>query len=400
MAKRSDFRTVGENEAGEELEELEGKIKAHRRRIFWGVFCLVLILAAIVVGLELWMALRVYSTYEVRDIVDRQDSGATRYEAFAAGRVEYTNDGIVCRSAADELVWNQSFEMSDPAIDICGDYLAVYDRGGTQIYIMTTSGLCDMVETSMPISKVKIAGQGTVAVIMKEDGVSYVRLYDRKGNSLANGEFFQENGAFPVDIALSSDAQKLAVDMIDISGGDVCSVISFYNFGSVGQNEIDNNVGTYSYDGTLIPEVDYVGADRMVAFSDSGLIIFEGTQKPEPKRTIDYGVQIQSVFHNNKYVGITYSNPDSDGSWKIRVYDMNGTVVMENDTTVAYTDIGFLTNNEVCVRDSYSAELFTVHGIRKFSYTFDDEVCSILSGTDRQNYTFIFDSEIDEVRLK
>ena len=30
------------------------------------------------------------------------------------------------------------------------------------------------------------------------------------------------------------------------------SVIAFYNFGSVGQNEIDNNVSTYKYENQLI----------------------------------------------------------------------------------------------------------------------------------------------------
>lgn len=37
---------------------------------------------------------------------------------------------------------------------------------------------------------------------MKEDDVSYVRLYDKKGQELASGEFYQEKGSFPVDIAL------------------------------------------------------------------------------------------------------------------------------------------------------------------------------------------------------
>ena len=51
---------------------------------------------------------------------------------------------------------------------------------------------------------------------MKEDDVSYVRLYDKKGQELASGEFYQEKGSFPVDIALAPDAQKLAVDMLDV----------------------------------------------------------------------------------------------------------------------------------------------------------------------------------------
>ena len=119
---------------------------------------------------------------------------------------------------------------------MCEQYLAVYDRGGTFIYIMSERGLVKKIETATPIERVCVARQGTVAVLMKEDDVSYVRLYDKKGQELASGEFYQEKGSFPVDIALAPDAQKLAVDMLDVTKGKTCSTVTFYNFGSVGQN--------------------------------------------------------------------------------------------------------------------------------------------------------------------
>ena len=77
---------------------------------------------------------------------------------------------------------------------------------------MSERGLVKKIETATPIERVCVARQGTVAVLMKEDDVSYVRLYDKKGQELASGEFYQEKGSFPVDIALAPDAQKLAVD--------------------------------------------------------------------------------------------------------------------------------------------------------------------------------------------
>ncbi len=399
MANKTDFKTVPDS--GEELEQIEEQVKKHRRKTFGRVMSTVLLLVIALIGVQLWTALRSYSSYEVVSLVERRDSGTTKYGSFLGHRVEYSNDGIVYYRAGDTPAWNQSFEMTSPEIDVCGSYLVVYDAGGTSIYIMAESGLSKKIETSMPLSRVCIAGQGTIAALMKEGGVSYVRLYDRKGKDLANGEFFQENGTFPMDIALSPDAQKLAVCMLDVNAGNVCSVISFYNFGSVGQNEIDNNVGTYRYEDVLIPEIDYVSAERMVAFSNSGAILFEGAQKPAPKRTIEYGEKVESVFHSNKYMGITYPNPDTEeGSWHIRVYDMNGSVVMENDTKIAYTRIEFLDNNEICVRNLHQCELFTIHSIRKFSYTFDEELYKILSGKSSQNYTFVLDGTTEEVRLK
>ena len=322
MASKRDFKTVETDSI--ELEEIDAQVRKHRRKTFGHVVRVLILLAIVMVGVQLWTALRSYSSYEVRSITERQDSKATRYATFLSKCIEYSNDGIIYWGEDEELLWNQSFEMNSPVLDICEKYLAIYDQGGTSIYIMTESGLVQKIETSMPIDRVCIANQGTVAVLMKENAVAYVRLYGSNGKELANGEFFQEKGSFPVDIALSNDAQKLAVDMVDVNAGSVCSVISFYNFGSVGQNEIDNNVGTYTYEGVLIPEIDFVSADRMVAISNEGFIVFEGEQKPEQKRKVTYEVEAQSVFHNNKYVGLTYSNPDTEGSWHIKVYDMNG----------------------------------------------------------------------------
>lgn len=100
--------------------------------------------------------------------------------------------------------------------------------------------------------------------------------------------------------------------MIDVSGGKTDSVISFYNFGSVGQNEIDNNVGTYKYENQLIPEIAYVSDSRMVAVSDKSIMVFDGSQKPKLKQTIKLEKLIDSVFYNNKYIGVAYSNNDKN----------------------------------------------------------------------------------------
>lgn len=58
--------------------------------------------------------------------------------------------------------------MADPQIDICEDYLTIYDRKGTMIYIMTKEGILGGIETTMPIQQVRVAAQGTVAVLMKK----------------------------------------------------------------------------------------------------------------------------------------------------------------------------------------------------------------------------------------
>lgn len=393
--KKKGFKTLETD-----YDELDQQLWEHRRKIIKRSIQILAGLVIVVVLIELIAALRNFDEYEVRDVVERSSSGAMQYEAFGDYMLEYSNDGISCVTKSRDIVWNQSFEMTTPKVRICGGYLVVYDATGTKLFILTKSGLEKSIEVSSPIQTVCIANQGTVAVLMKEDQQSQIKLYDKKGNELANGKFYGDKGGFPIDIALSYDGKKLAVDMVDVSKGKVSTTISFYNFGSVGQSEIDNNVGTYTFDGLLVPKIDYISNSQMIAMGTGKMLVFEGSQKPELAKEIDIEEEVLSYFHNEKYVGIVYDNVEVENSWHIKVMDLRGKTIMENDTDVAYDNIEFLSNNEICVRNATQCEIFTIHSIRKFTYEFDKELVKVFATNRDPYYAFIFKDTIEEVRLK
>lgn len=396
----ADVKKKGFETLETDYEELDEQIRDHRKHIIKRVLQIILIIATLIIGVELAYALRNYSDYDVQEMLDRTRGATTQYQMFGDRLLEYSNDGISCMDGNHEIVWNQSFEMTTPKVEICGDYLVVYDASGTKLFILTKSGLVKALEMNSPIQTVCIANQGTIAVLMKEDQESQVKLFDKKGNELANGKFYGDKGGFPVDIALSYDGTKLAVDLVDVTKGQLNTTISFYNFGSVGQSEIDNNVGTYTIEGVLIPEIDYISNSRMIGIGTGKILVFDGTQKPELSREIYIEEEILSVFHNEKYIGIVYDNVEVENSWHIKVMDMRGNTIMENDTTIPYDEIGFLSNNEICVMNATQCEIFTTHSIKKFSYEFDKELYKVFAGNTRQNYTFIFKDTIEEVTLK
>ena len=290
--------------------------------------------------------------------------------------------------------------MAKPTIDMCEDYLVIYDKKGTQIYIMTSQGLVSNIETTMTIEQVSIAAQGTVAVLMGDQSNSYLVVYDKNGKELVNGAIYGEDGGYPIAIALSNDAIKLAVSMLDINDGNVKTTIAFYNFGSVGENEIDRIVSANSFSDMVIPQLDFVSDDRMVAYGDSEIAIFEGTQKPKLAQEIPLTGEAKSIFNNNKYVGVVYSNNDEKLTHHVAVYDMHGFTVMEKDFSQEYTEIGFLSNNEVCILNDHSCDIYTVRGIYKFHYDFDEELYKFISGGTGLNYTIILENSTEKVRLK
>lgn len=390
------FRTVEDAD----MEDYKQKIKEHRRKVLKRTAVFLLLIFLIATGIGLFMAFRHYVDFDVRSAVERSDSEATQFAEFQNNILKYSNDGAFYTDTDNELIWNQTYEMSNPRIDICQKYLAIYDKKGTGIYILTASELQGKIETTMPIEQVCVASQGTVAVLMKKGEVSYLALYDREGNNLAQGAIHGEKGGYPIAIALSHDAIKLAVSMLDISDGSVKSTVAFYNFGSVGQNEIDNCVGVNTFSDMVIPELEFTSNDHMVAFGDSKIIVFEGTQKPQMTVEIPLEKDAKSIFYNEKYVGVVNSNDDEAVTHHLLVYGMDGDLVMEKDFALEYTRIEFLSNNEICIRNETACDIYTVRGIYKFHYEFDRTLYQILPGGMGLNYTFVLYDSTEKIRLK
>ena len=390
------FHTVEEPD----MEEYERKLREHRVKVVRRTIILIVTVLAVSAGLWVFMALRHYENFDVGSSVDRADTEATKFADFGGNILKYSNDGAFYTDTANELIWNQTYEMAKPTIDMCEDYLAIYDKKGTQIYIMTSQGLVSNIETTMTIEQVSIAAQGTVAVLMGDQSNSYLVVYDKNGKELVNGAIYGEDGGYPIAIALSNDAIKLAVSMLDINDGNVKTTIAFYNFGSVGENEIDRIVSANSFSDMVIPQLDFVSDDRMVAYGDSEIAIFEGTQKPKLAQEIPLTGEAKSIFNNNKYVGVVYSNNDEKLTHHVAVYDMHGFTVMEKDFSQEYTEIGFLSNNEVCILNDHSCDIYTVRGIYKFHYDFDEELYKVISGGTGLNYTIILENSTEKVRLK
>lgn len=390
------FHTVEETD----MKEYKQKLREHRLRVLRNVAVTVFILLLIIAGAGIFMALRHYEDFDILSSVERADTEATRFEEFQGNILKYSNDGAFYTYTDNELIWNQTYEMSDPQIDVCGEYLTIYDRKGTMIYIFTKEGLQGSIETTMAIDEVCVAAQGTVAVLMKKEAAGYIALYDKTGGNLAQGEIHGEKGGYPIAIALSQDAIKMAVSMLDINGGTVKSTVAFYNFGSVGQNEIDNCVGVSSFDDMVIPELEFTSNDRMAAFGDSKIIFFEGTQKPQMTAEISLDKQAQSIFYNDYYIGIVNGSGDETVTQHVTVYNMNGNTVMEKDIAEEYTDIEFLSGDEICIRNENVCDIYTIRGIYKFHYEFNGELYKVIPGASGLNYTFILNNTTEKVRLK
>ena len=388
------FRTVEVDR-----EDMDKKLRAHRRKVAALVIFVLLLLAIAAIVTYIYYENKIYSSYDVISSTTRSDTSASDFTEFQGKLLKCTNDGAVYTDLAGNLIWNQTYEMDRPLVETCGNYVAIYEVNGTQVYILDTVNLQGSIHTTMPIQKISIAAQGTVAILMENEGTSYLQLYDKTGAQLASGELHVQNSGYPLNLALSENGEKLAVSMLDINDGSVKTVIAFYNFGTVGQNSIDKIVSSYTYADMVIPQIRYLAEDTMVAFGNDRVILFTGAQKPTEETSIELKEEVKSIFYDEAHFGLIYDAVDGKNH-RLEYYDISGKQIMDINFDTDYTKVEILANGELCILGENSCEIFNTRGIRKFQYDFQEHLYQILSGRIQTDYVFLLEGETQKVKLR
>ncbi len=383
-----------------DVKEMNQKIHRHRRRILLLTALVAVVALGTMTGVYLYIQNKSYTDYEILHKVRRKDSEGTLFTSFEDNVIKYSKDGASCINGENHLIWNQTYEMQSPMVDTCEGYAVIADRKGEHVYIMDQKGPCGEIKTVMPIQRVRVANQGTVAILMEQNGTGYIHLYDRQGKFLAEGELHTENTGYPLDISISNDGRKLAVSLLDVNQGTVKTTLNFYHFGAAGQKEIDNIVGQYSYEDLVVPKVEFLSNDVLVAFGNGKAVIFEGEQKPKVKAEIVSKSEIRSIFYNEAYVGFVFANENTKNSYRMQVFDLKGTEILVKDFNMEYQEIQFLDRDEICVRTDLECAIFTLRGVEKFHGNFKKNIWKVTSAGSIRDYTFWAEGETQKIRLK
>lgn len=387
-----------------DMAEMNRKIREHRLKIVkWilagtgSILLIILILYAIA-------QIRTYDSHEELSSAKRADTSATTFVTFCGKILKYGNDGVSYTDCSNHLIWSQAYEMINPMLTVSKKYAALADERGTMIYILDAKGLCGKIETAWPIVRIGIADQGTIAILSEEKGTSHLKLCDKTGKELAEGELHVEKNGFPLDIAISPNGEKLAVSMLNVQEGTVKSVISFYHFGSAGQKKTNNIVGTKEYQDTVIPQIEYIENDKMIAVGDQKLLIFEEAKKPKEKKEIKYDSRLRTFFRNDKYFGLILDNESSpdkkNETYHLIAYDSRGAVVKEINFSRTYRKAEFLDNGEICLLNDNECTIFTLRGVEKYHEIWNRSVYKVLSESGFANYRFIMEGETVSVKLR
>ncbi len=340
-------------------------VKQHRLKTVKRWSIVVVLVAMIAVGTFLLVKNHSYTSINKAASYTNETADNNKYIQFQEGIVRYSRDGIVYLNRKNEEQWIQSCQMKNPVVDVNNEVFAVADNGGNSILVFTEEGLKGEMETTLPIEKVSVSGQGIVSAILKNESSPMIVSYDATGNILVEQHVTVNSTGYPLALDMSEDGNTLAVSFLSVKDGKIKSKVAFYNFGDTGKTKTDNEVGMEEYDGTIIPELFFMDDSTSVAVGDSSFVIYSGQEKPRKMKEVKIDQEIKSVFHTEKYIGFVLLNKDKSG-YEARLYDKSGKQVMNKDFSGEYSNIKMI-GDEIIMFDGSRCCIITKNGIQRFS---------------------------------
>jgi len=381
------------------LRSYEIRKRKHKKRLT----IVTIIIVFLVIGLAAIAVNRIlnknYTSYEVIHTTERSDSSSALYESYGTSSIlRYSRDGAMAMDGAGNLLWNGTFEMKDPIVDICDKYVAISDRGYKTVQIFNGKGGTTAVKVLHPIIKTEIANQGVVAVLMEGTEVNYIEIYSEDGTMLAESRTINQKDGYPVAISLSDDGRKLVTSYASVSNGTVQNKVAFYNFGEVGQNYEDHVVGGFDYGQTIVPDVEFIDNNTVCAFGDDKFGVYSMKETPKLIYEETLPSEIKSIFHNKKYIGFVLNNKEGNGSYRVLLYDLKGKIKLDKIINYDYDKI-MISGDEMILYSNLEWRILRTSGNEKFHYTFENNISYILPVNNFNQYIIIDDLNMEEVKL-
>ncbi|MCM1253893.1 MAG: DUF5711 family protein [Clostridium sp.] len=375
------------------------KIKSHKFMIFYRSILVIALIAAAAAVMVIQWKNKIYTESVVVSSIATAKPQNGNMVSFSGYILTYSKDGASCIDAKGNAVWNETFEMQNPMIDICQNVVAIGDYNGRNLYVMSTSGSLGQITTNKPIRNFCVAANGVVAVVLDDANLTYIYLYDMQGEELVRIRTTMKDSGYPFRLAISPNGQLLCVSYLFVDSGELKSSVAFYNFGAVGQNKPDNYVSGYDYRDVIVGYTRFLDEKTLFAVSDDRIMFFEGTQIPVSKAECLLSEDVQRIYYGTEYVGLVFISSESDSRYRLDVYHKSGQLSNSIDFDMEYTDIVF-TDDQIIIYNEAECQIYDMNGVEKYNGLFEKAVYTLIPTASSYKYVVVTADSIDTMELK
>lgn len=379
--------------------QISGFVKKHLNRITVKVGIGIVVIIIAILSIYLYKRYTSYDDYKVLNYIKVDSSSNSKYLPYQDFVIKYSGDGI---SYIDEegTVWDESYQMKTPIVDICEDYIAVADKNSNDIFVYNEDGKQGKIITSFPIIKVEVANQGVVAALLEDKNANHIEVFDKEGNKLVSHKTLLDENGYPLDFSISDNGEKMMVSYITIHNGAMGNRVVFYNFSSSGKNSADKIAGEHTqYKETMVPVVKFLSDNRAIAVGENIFSVYQVGKRSELDEEVKIKDEIQKVFYSDKYIGFILENNNSKYPYRIEVYDLSGKRRMKTEIKMEYDNVDFSGDN-VLMYDDMNCQIISFDGVEKFKTIFKGEMNGIIPIDGSRTFLFMTRSKIQKVKLK
>lgn len=360
---------------------------------------IIIVCVFLIIGGKYLMDHWTYSGYKVVTETVQEDTISTNYIEFGDNILKYGGDEVSLLSRQGEILWNEPQTIDNPMVDICGEYCVVYGKNGTTMSVFNMSGKKGSIQTGMPVLKAKVAGQGVVAAVLEDGETTWINLYDVDGEEIVTGKTRVDSPGYPVDLAISDNGLLLCVSYLKVENNKPASYVAFYNFGNTGQNQMDNMVSGYTYAGTLVPDVEYLGNSRAVAFRDDGFEIYQGKQIPEEVKTVKVEDEILAVCSDDSYMGIVCRETGKSSDYRMDIYNSRGELECSTGVDMAFDHMA-ISKDQILLYNNNEFAVYTTKGVCRYQGAIKEGNLQSFFKVARNRYMAVLDGGVETIKLK
>lgn len=203
------------------------KIKSHKFMIFYRTILVAILIMAVGGALYVQWKNKVYTENTVvfsTEVHITQDSTLVPFSGYL---LTYSKDGAGCMDIRGNAVWNQTFEMQNPIVDVCQNVAAIGDYNGRTIYVMNTTGVMGSITTNRPVRDFCVASNGVVAAVLDDADTTWIYLYDSQGKELIYFRTTMKDSGYPVKVAISPSGELVCVSYLFVDSGQMKSSVAF-----------------------------------------------------------------------------------------------------------------------------------------------------------------------------
>lgn len=404
MAEVRDFSLYAnkKNNIEDQISEpsYQEKIRNHRMLVFFRTVAIVAIAIVAVAIIYVNWRDKYYSTATVTQNAQITDATNSTMLNLNGQILMYSKDGVSLLNAQGTSLWNLTYQMQNPISRSCQDVVAIGDYNGHYIYVADSSGELGVIDTNLPIRDFCVASQGVVAAILDDTDVTWIYLYDSQGNELANFKTTMADSGYPIDVAISPSGELVCVSYLYPEDGELKTSIAFYNFGSVGQNAIDNYASGYIYPSVVVPFVHFLNNKTAFAVSDDRIMFYNGSEVPVSGVEHLTGTdEIRSIYYSQDYIGLVFFNGTEEGEYRLEVYNDSGSKVSEEYFDIEYSNI-FFSNGQIIVYSDSDMIIYSNEGAIKYEGSFDQTVKAVIPTSIRSRFLLVTENAVYTMDLK